>query len=292
MSMFRIFFIAFMSLFFVTAHAVPAATVSPQAYGFSFTPDPASIDGLVKKDMDSLARMDKKHQETKVVYQIETQRHRQDKTVDFYLLLGLCLLLGLIRFADPHYFTILIRSFHNPSGSRHFKDQIQNAAIPNFLMNVFFSVIVGAYIYYVGRAFAIHLAPAFDGPLMLLLLVGGIAAIYLGKYFVIRFSGWAFRLETITEQYLFNVFLINKIIGILLLPFVIFIAFCDPEWISPLVIISLLLTALLIFNRYTRSWNVFGSFFQYSRFHFFTYLCASEILPMAILLKLLLRTMA
>ena len=50
--------------------------------------------------------------------------------------------------------------------------------------------------------------------------------------------------------------------------------------------ITLLSTGLLI-NRYTRSWQIFGSFFQYSKFHFFTYLCASEVLPLAVLMKIL-----
>lgn len=290
--MFRIYFTILLSLFFATGNVLHAAPVSVQEYGLATPPDAATVTQRTAASMDSLLKVEMNPKAATLSYKIEKPHTTHDRTVDFYLLLSLCLILGLIRFADPHYFTILIRSFRNPSGSRHFKEQIQGATIPNFLMNVYFSVIVGAYIYYLVRAWTINFTQVSEGPLMLLLLIGGILGIYLGKYFVIRFSGWAFRVQTITEQYLFNVFLINKIIGIVLLPFVVMIAFCDPEWISPIVIISLLLTTLLIFNRYTRSWNVFGSFFQYSRFHFFTYLCASEILPMAILLKLLLRTMA
>jgi hypothetical protein len=290
--MWRILLITLWSLLLATGYNAVAAPVSPGEYGLQFVPDKKELDTWIKARMDSTLKLDKQGQEKHIIYQVAKDRPTEDRTPDFYFLLSLCLFLGLLRFTSPHYFSILIRSFRNPSGSRHFKEQIQGAAMTNFLMNVFFSVIIGTYIYYTGRVFAFRFSQAFDGPLMVLSLIGGILAIYLGKYFVIRFSGWAFRVETITEQYLFNVFLINKIIGILLLPFVILLAFCDKEWAGSLVIVSLLLTGLLIFNRYARSWNVFGSFFQYSRFHFFTYLCASEILPMAILLKLLLRTMA
>lgn len=291
--MWRIVIILLLSLLLPAGRYASAVPVSPIEYGLHFTPDKNQIDQWTKAKIDSTLKLDgQQAQGQQIIYQVAKDRQMEDRTLDFYFLLSLCLLLGLLRFTAPHYFSILLRSFRNPSGSRHFKEQIQGAALTNFLMNVFFSVIVGTYIYYAGRVFAFNFSRSFDGPLMLVFLIGGILAIYLGKYFVIRFSGWAFRVETITEQYLFNVFLINKIIGIVLLPFVILLAFCDRNWASSLVIVSVLLTALLIFNRYTRSWNVFGSFFQYSRFHFFTYLCASEILPMAILLKLLLRTMA
>ena len=74
-----------------------------------------------------------------------------------------------------------------------------------------------------------------------------------------------------------------------LLPFVLLIAFAAPVYAGPALIVSAVLIALLFVSRYIRSWQVFGSFFQFSKFHFFTYLCASEILPLAVLMKLLVR---
>ena len=74
-----------------------------------------------------------------------------------------------------------------------------------------------------------------------------------------------------------------------LLPFVLLIAFAAPVYAGPALVVSGVLIALLFVSRYIRSWQVFGSFFQFSKFHFFTYLCASEILPLAVLMKLLVR---
>ena len=75
----------------------------------------------------------------------------------------------------------------------------------------------------------------------------------------------------------------------MLVPFVIILAFADHEWASQMVIISFIVSGILLLNRYIRSWEVFGSFFQYSKFHFFMYLCASELLPLAVLMKLLVK---
>ena len=125
--------------------------------------------------------------------------------------------------------------------------------------------------------------------LLLILLIAGMIFIYAGKYAVIKFSGWAFRVEGITEHYLFNVFLVNKIMAVVLLPFIVLLAFAEPEIAEPALVLSFILVLILFINRYLRSWQVFGSFFQYSKFHFFMYLCASELLPLAVLMKLLVR---
>jgi Na+-translocating ferredoxin:NAD+ oxidoreductase RnfD subunit len=121
------------------------------------------------------------------------------------------------------------------------------------------------------------------------MLIAGTGIIYLAKYAAVRFSGWAFRVEGITEHYLFNVFLINKVLGVTLVPFIIILAFADPSWAHQVVFISFIAAGVLILNRYIRSWQIFGSFFQYSKFHFFMYLCASELLPLAVLMKLLVK---
>jgi hypothetical protein len=214
----------------------------------------------------------------------------RDRSPDFYMLTGLLLMLGLIRYSNTRYFNGLLSAFWNPTRSnRQLKDQLQATKFSNLLMNIFFTMSAGCYVYYVIEVFEPQRIGTFQPSLLLALLVAGMMFIYLGKYAVIRFSGWAFRLEGITDFYLFNVFLINKIIAIAVLPFIVLFAFADPVYTQPLTLASFVLIGILLVNRYTRSWQVFGSFFQYSKFHFFMYLCASELLPLAVLMKLLVR---
>lgn len=217
------------------------------------------------------------------------QAHKWDsQTSDFYLLLSLCLLLGVIRFIDQRYFVNLWAAFWNPTlSNRQLKDQLQGAGLPNLLMNIFFTISVGSYIYYAVKFYTPHHSGVIPSSLLIIMLIAGTAIIYTAKYLAVRFSGWAFRVEGVTEHYLFNVFLINKILAIVLMPFIIALAFADEGVAKQMIVISFLIGGLLLLNRYIRSWQVFGSFFQYSKFHFFMYLCASELLPLAVLMKLL-----
>ena len=224
------------------------------------------------------------------VSDIELPHEMVSKTADFYLLLLLCLMLGIIRFMDTRYFLNLWRAFLNPTlSNRQLKEQLQGSGLPNLLMNVFFTIAGGAYIYYVVRFFTPHNSGVIPPSLLIIMLILGTAIIYLAKYAAVRFSGWAFRVEGITEHYLFNVFLINKVLGVTLIPFIIVLAFADHQWAQQVVVVSFVVSGILLLNRYIRSWQVFGSFFQYSKFHFFMYLCASELLPLAVLMKLLVK---
>jgi hypothetical protein len=234
--------------------------VQPQKYGVTIMPDSAALQRGATHMMDSFLSVHPMLASTYVISDIELPHVMESKTADFYLLLFLCLILGLIRFIDTRYFLNLWRAFWNPTlSNRQLKDQLQGSALPDLLMNVFFTFAGGAYIYYAVRFFTPHRSGVVPPSLLIIMLITGTALIYLAKYAAIRFSGWAFRVEGITDQYLFNVFLINKVLGITLIPFIIILAFADHDWAQQVVIISLVVSGLLLLNRYLRSWQVFGS---------------------------------
>ncbi|MBL7719857.1 MAG: DUF4271 domain-containing protein [Flavipsychrobacter sp.] len=268
------------------------AKVFPEKYGVVLPYDSAALRKMGNAKADSILRS---HPQVALRYGTSgIMKHKpfSDRTKDFYVLAGLFIMLGLIRYSDPKYFNGLLHAFWNPTRSnRQLKDQLQATRLSNLLMNIFFAMSAGAYVYYVICMYQAERSGALPPAVLLALLMGAMGLIYLGKYSVIRFSGWAFRLEGITDFYLFNVFLINKIIAIVLLPFIALLAFANFTYTQPLAILSFVLIGVLLVNRYTRSWQVFGSFFQYSKFHFFMYLCASELLPLAVLVKLLVRGM-
>lgn len=215
-----------------------------------------------------------------------------DNTFDFYLILGLLLAFGVMRFGNPRYFQYLLRAFRSPSfGSQQLKDQMGTAVVPNLLMNLFFAASVGVYLYYIFKLNMPQRYAVYHPSLLITILILSLAGLYGAKYAVMRFSGWAFNVRVIISHYMYNVFLINKVIAITLLPFTVLLAFSQPAIAQPAMILSFFLVGLLFINRYFRSWQVLAPFFQFSKFHFFAYLCASELLPMALLTKLLIREM-
>lgn len=266
------------------------AKVNLSKYGIVKVADTAVLKAGAVHMMDSVLTHHPMLATLNIISDVETPHPFTSETSDFYLLLSLCLMLGVIRFVDERYFYNLWIAFWNPTlSSRQLKEQLLSAGLPNFLMNIFFIIAEGAYIYYVVKLFTPHHSGVIPSSVLLIMLITGTGIIYAAKYAAVRFSGWAFRLEGVTEQYLFNVFLINKILGMVLIPFIIVLAFADRDIAQQIVIISFVIGGALLLNRYVRSWQVFGSFFQYSKFHFFMYLCASEILPLAVLMKLLVK---
>ena len=183
------------------------------------------------------------------------------------MLIALAILLGLIRYGDPRYYSLLIGAFRGWGGNRQLRDMLQAAALENLGMNLFFCAVAGAYLYYASDGNSVRNA-TFSRPLTLLSLIAAMMIIYGGKYAVIRFSGWLFRMEELAAEYLFNVFLVNKIIGIVLLPFVMIIAFAGRDWLQPMTVVAGIIVLALLATRYLHSWNSLYTFFKGSRFHF------------------------
>ncbi len=280
-------------LFFVVASlwqpARSSARIQPEEYGLAMLPDKSILEKKLQQGIDSLYQQNLFLKVKETPYGTSKIRPWQNKTSDFYTLLGLVLFLGVIRLIDPRYFTGLWDAYLNTgSGSKTQRDKLEQSTLPNILMNVFFVFAFGSYVFYLFRSLSPggQTAPAYA--MLLPVWAGGVALVYITKYLIIRFSGWAFDIEGVTDTYLFNVFLINKLLAIALIPFTVILAFQNTAWASVATVLSFILILALFISRYVKSWKVLGSFFHYSKFHFFTYLCASEIMPLAVLTKFLL----
>jgi hypothetical protein len=220
-------------------------------------------------------------------YDLNTLRPYKDLDWLVYLVTGIVLLLGIIRLAYLKYFSDLFRAFLNPTLSqRQLKDQLSQSPFPNFLLNAFFVVSLGVYLYllmyrqqYIFNADAWLLIPG---------LVLMVAVIYMSKYLVLRFCGWLFGNSDLADAYIFILYLINKVLGILLVPFLVILAFCQPEIARAFLYISLFFIILLIGYRYVRSYSVVKQYLSFNKLHFFLYLCAFEVAPVLILTKVLL----
>lgn len=223
---------------------------------------------------------------------VRVKRHIfHDRSADFLLIILLVSVLGIFRAVNPSYFRNLFRAFRNPSlSTRQLKEQLRQDSPASLLMDLIFSFSLGLYLYYAlehihdGSAILFTPLPTYISIILKFTLL--FILIYVVRFLFLKFTGWVFNISEITDNYTFNVFLINKILGIVIIPFTIILAFGEGQWVQASLFLSFVVIAILFLNRYLRSGVVFGYFIKFSKFHFFMYLCASELLPLAVLMKL------
>lgn len=212
----------------------------------------------------------------------------KDKSFDFLAIILLISFVGVFRAANPSYFRNLFRAFRNPTlNTRQFKEQLRQDSPASLTMDLIFCISLGLYLYYaINHIHNQQILSDYPGIVIILALILLLVAVYMVRFMFLKFTGWIFNISEITDNYTFNVFLINKILGIAIIPFTTILAFGTGQWVQASLFLSFVVIAILFLNRYLRSGVVFGYFIKFSKFHFFMYLCASELLPLAVLMKL------
>jgi len=128
-------------------------------------------------------------------------------------------------------------------------------------------------------------APPLNQWLTMSICVAALAIIYMVKFCALKFTGWVTGEREAINTYIFIVFLINKIIGIFLLPLFIIMAFADEPIVEVAVIISILCTGLLLVMRFLRSYGLVQGRLKISRIHFFLFIIGVELLPILVIWK-------
>lgn len=209
---------------------------------------------------------------------------RNNEEPIFYLLLALFTLLACLKFFYDRYFTNLFRVFFNTSiRQNQLTDQLLQAKLPSLLFNLFFIISGGMYVYFI----LVHQQwiTAQNKWVFISLVIGVVGLIYFLKFCVLKFTGWITDFKESANNYIFIVFLVNKIIGIVVVPFIVVIAFSDKNIANIAVIISLLIISILFFLRFVRSYRLLKAQLKITRFHFFLYIIGIELLPLLVLYK-------
>ncbi len=221
------------------------------------------------------------------INQISPLRVANDPTASFYYLLFLSLLLGGLHYSHPRYIPNLLRALRSPgTWTRQAQEEV-STSLPALLMNLIFVLTAAAFLYHAAGNFLPSYLPLAKQGKILAYISLGLFLVYLVKFLYFRFCGWMFQMQSLARHYLYQVFLINQIMVLLLLPAGFFLAIGKESLRAPVFWAVTTLMIFLLINRYTRSWPQFAPLVRNHRFHFFAYLCASEILPMAVIMKLL-----
>ena len=211
-------------------------------------------------------------------------KKKEDKTIFFYLLAALVLLLGIVKTIYPRYFSNMFRVFFNSSlRQSQLKDQLVQDQLPSLIFNIFFVILAGLYLYLVLQ-YLLFTKQQLNGYL-LGMCIAAFAIIYFVKFITLKFTGWITGYKEEADTYTFIVFLINKIITICLLPMVIVMAFSPQKIAGVFVLISFVFIAAMLLMRFFRSFGLLQQRLKLSRFHFFLYIFSVEILPLFLIYK-------
>lgn len=211
----------------------------------------------------------------------------QGKEVLFYVLVLLVIIFALLKLVFSKYFNDLFRVFFRTTmKQRQIKEQLMQTPFPSLVFNGFFVASAGLYINFLLHHFGFK--PAANFWLSYLYCCIGLSVIYFVKFIGLIVCGWLFNMKKAADSYIFIVFIINKVIGITLLPFNILLAFADGPMHSVALMLSWCCIAGLLLYRFILGFAAIRNEVRFNLFHFFLYLCAFEIAPLLLIYKLLL----
>lgn len=221
----------------------------------------------------------------KPIFLVINERKRKSKDEMFYLVSGLLLFMAFIKLIFGRYFQNIFRLFFQPSfRQKQTREQLQQGNLPSLLLNLFFILSASAYI-----SFLLNYYHISDITFWLLFFYSALSLIvlYTGKFIFLSFAGWVFNVKEATDAYIFAIYLINKILGVILIPFTLIIAFSQPDIINVSITVSLSLILLLFLYRYMVSYGPVRREVNISPVHFFFYIVAFEITPLLLIYKTL-----
>jgi len=214
-----------------------------------------------------------------------TKRNVADRDILFYILVFLVLFLGLIKASFPKYVnSIFSLSFQATFRQTQTREQMSYNVYPALMLNLLFVLCGGLFI----TLFAeFNNWSQFAFWQLFIYATGILLIVYVVKFAVISFTGWVFNAKEAAAEYRFVVFLINKLLGILIIPLLFLIAYSNSalQNISVTIVICLAIFSLAI--RYLVSLARIRKNLSITAFHFFIYLCAVEIIPLLVIYKLL-----
>lgn len=214
----------------------------------------------------------------------EIRTWKNGKELFFYVMCGLLLILGLFKSFYRHYFATLFTVYFNTSlRQTQLSEQLLQAKLPSFILNIFFVLISGVFVWLI--FLNSYTSPPKSPYFLLQICAIAIAGIYLIKFCFLKFLGWISGITDVTNHYIFIIFLVNKLLAIILIPFIILMAFGKEEWMSIYITFGLLIVGVLILTRYIKSYGLLRQKFPVTVFHFILFFIGAELLPLLIIYK-------
>lgn len=231
-----------------------------------------------------------RNNELKTTAAQENKIHLQNRE---YWIPGIVLfsLLIIVWARTSHYkrFSRIGKSFFN---IREFYQVVREEyAITNSLsiaMGILFILTLSVFIFQLNEYYGIFIQTP-TAFLFFLKIVFAVLLFSILKMLFVRLLGLLFygKSEQVTD-FVYNIFLMNNISGMALIPIVAFMAWFNYLPKPALIAISATVLITIYLYRTLRTFNLSASGGQVSKLYFFTYLCSLEFLPFVVIFKVIL----
>lgn len=213
------------------------------------------------------------------------ERTVEQKDWIFYFFCGLLLAVAFINLAFKKYVVDLFRVFFNTSlRQKQLREQLTQTPLPSLLLNMIFCLSGGAFIFFVLRHYTIRtgMHPALE----LLAAAGLIAGVYFVKFIFVSLMGWMFDRRPAAENYLFAVFLVNKVAGLALIPFTMLLAYGDRGTREVVLTLAVIILSVLALMRLTKGFAAINGL-KVGLIPYLVFVGAFDIVPTMLLYKVL-----
>ena len=196
------------------------------------------------------------------------------------------IIMAIIRFSFPKYLNKVVNSIFNLQTSNKLfaEKNMRNLRGAIFMNALFF--LNGAVFMSLYADNIMNVTPPFSKLIFFLYCFATLTLLYLGKTIILKTFGYIFNASKESNEYIHNIFIYNKNLGMLLLPIVTGASFMV-QYAVPLLLNTGLFIALIFFIfRIARGIKILFRK-HVSIIYMILYLCALEILPLLMIYKLL-----
>jgi hypothetical protein len=219
---------------------------------------------------------------------IQNVRQFKNKDWIFYLLSSLLFFLALMNVIFRKYFNDLFLVFFKTSMRQNqLTEQIVQAELPSLLLNVFFMVSSGLLLYFI----FLYPKSRYAGIewIEILYCIAIPTSIYFLKFIFIRIVSWLFSWSELGKIYIFNVFLVNKVVGLFFAALTIALAYAEPAAKNIFVTLTIIGLVFFIVMRLNKCFFATNQVVRITFTHFILFVVSFEVIPVLMMCKVLLR---
>ena len=204
-----------------------------------------------------------------------------------WMFITLFVLLGYLAGIRIYYGSILLPTLESSVSFqvavRIFKDSSGLQKQQDNLLYTFYIFSAGLVVYLAEIRFGLE-PYGLSGGLLYLFNLALVTSLFLGRLVLMNVAGFLFNKIDIFREFLYNTFIFNKVIAILLLPLSLFVFYTDGILMEVFQWIAFGAVFLILILRLIRGF-VFSFKRGVSIFYMFLYLCALEMAPLILLYR-------